>query len=1149
MWQMLKLLLQWLNTFFKHPFGGRQHDDKAVNGHKVVDSPPELTNGDLELLFTQLLEGVHQAKGQKWAVNYLQRMEHRISHERWLDWLLMFGERLLTSPAPNHQLAVRMVQLGELDVGKIGELSYEIGIQLLQRNLIPQEQVEETAQTASTTQEAIEFTAPLDPKLDTPGQRLLRDWGEQFWASEEQSVTPISPAPQIYGENLSDEYEDFSEDLSYEEAGQVSYLTSAGTHNYTVEELAAKLEESNNLVQNLTAELAQRDRAAIVPQNQAQIWFYQGLQQAKVGNLSGALTYYSQAIKAEPNNYEYWFNQALILVYLQRLEEAIASYDQAINLKPDFYQAWYHRGGILGELGDLDGAMTCFEQVIQIKSDYSEAWSGRGLALLKLGFIVEAISSYEQAINLQPEDPQNWYYRGVALGVIEQFTEAIASYDQALTIQPDLYEVWIDRGVVLFSLKHWSEAIASWDEALTYQPELYLAWFNRGVALDNLGRKEEAITSYQRAIAIKPDFHLAWYNQAVALFYLKRFAEAINCYDNALEIKLDYWEAWIGRGAAVGSFIHNEETLSVVSKIATANPALNLRGYEGKIATYEAGLEYLRPDMYPEGWGRLQIAIANTHFEQGKKQSAHHDYWQKAIYHYQAALTTITPEDFPELHLEVLQSLTKALISLGQSSTAQELQQQGVAILQQLLFQSNYTDDHKKQLALKFIGITQLAVDLAIDTGDLVEAWEIAEQGIYQYLHWQLFGWNENIYTANYSSIQQLLNPQTAIIYWHISPAALHTLIIKDQAPSPILLFTPIKDQTAIPEGVQRLIEFEKWLENWHHQQQNYHQQQKPELKINHPWREEMLQQLLQLKNILNISTIVHELEGITNLILIPHRDLYRVPLHALFHLNDVPNIEVNYTVSYLPNIQLGTMVNPPSLLNWQQQKLLLVEHPKNTEPQLRFTKFTSEIIEQIFNQYNRLQGTQANKENINNCLVEDYKIIHFSNPAINNFSDSQTPALVLADEEKITLSEICQKSLGNYQLVTLSICENSSHNSEYLGLETGFLIAGVANIISTIWQVESSANALVMIEFYRRLSVHQSPAANLAEVISWLREINAKELTQWYEDLLQNIPPEQVKIRSYLSTQIYQTRRLQPEEKRYNTPYYWAAFYITGRF
>jgi CHAT domain-containing protein/Flp pilus assembly protein TadD len=1189
---MLRWLLQWLNRFLKHFFGSQQiHYLKTAKGYKVEETPPELTNADLEVLFTQLLEGVHQARGQQWALKYLQRMEHRITVERWIDWLLIFGERLLASPAPNQQLATRMVQLGELGVGKIGELAYDIGIQLLRRSLAKDD-------VDNEEQEQVEPATPTENLLDSPGQELIRRFGDRLWEGDEEEVATITPQTfkQQFRENVATTTVEFFTpteaetianltEVSWEltpentpttlpvtivsqETGEQSLVNLEPKVASAIDELLVRLDQSSNLVQQLATELAiQKSDDVSTLQSpvitQAQAWFYQGLQQARTGDLLGAIAAYDQAIKIRPDVAEYWFNRGLTLFHLEYFPEAIAAYDQAIELKPDFFKAWYNRGGILGELGNFDEAIASFDQAVAIKPDYQAAWSSRGLALLKVGQLWESVASYDQALSLQSQDPENWYYRGVALAVSEQYPEAIASYDQALSIQPDYQEVWIDRGVVLFNLKRWSEAIASWDQALSSQPDLYLAWYNRGIALDNLGRREEAIASYEKAIAIKADFHLAWYNQAVALFYLERFAEAIAAYDNALAIKQDYWEAWMGRGTAAGNLVNTDASQSLISSIT--NPRLQQRGYEGKIASLEEGLKYLRPDTHPEGWGRLHLAIANTHYEYGKKQPTPRDYWYQTVAEYDQALLTLTPEDFPQLHLEVLQSLIKVLIGLGQTAPAQELYQRGIYLLQQLLNEPTRPDESKKQLALKFAGLGQLAVDLTVDSGDLVEAWEIAEQGKNSCLTWLLDHWTDEIYTPKFSSIQQLLNPTTAIIYWHISPASLHTFIIKDQAPSPILLFTPIQDiegsdELSLPEAVQRLIDFENWLEDWHQQYQEYHHQaQDQESKNHHSWRVDMENRLVHLKNILNISTITQELEGINQLILIPHRDLHRLPIHALFHLSfpsleELINLESNCTISYLPSIQVGLTSKTEKLLNWQQQKMLSVEQPNSrgySAPQS--AKFASEIVSQIFDSPQRLQGSQATKKNLANALFADYNILHFLGHAINNLNEPEKSNLALAGEEQLTLEEIYQYPLTNFNLVTLSDCENASnsnHNitSEYAGLVTGLLSKGIPHVVSTTWTVESSASALVIIEFYRRLQPNKSATTALAETTKWLRKLTARELTQWYEDLLNNLHPEELRIRAYLATQLYRSSKLEPDEQPYSHPYYWAAFAIAGK-
>ncbi|MBD2293087.1 hypothetical protein H6G06_06205 [Anabaena sphaerica FACHB-251] len=128
--QMLKRVIQWLKRLFQGLFGSKQSPVKK-NVEKTV--APPLSDTDLEFLFTELLAGVHQARGQAWAQNWLHKLEHRVSTQRWLDWLNRFGERLLASKKPNNELAARLVQFGELGVGEVGDLAYEIGMQLLTR--------------------------------------------------------------------------------------------------------------------------------------------------------------------------------------------------------------------------------------------------------------------------------------------------------------------------------------------------------------------------------------------------------------------------------------------------------------------------------------------------------------------------------------------------------------------------------------------------------------------------------------------------------------------------------------------------------------------------------------------------------------------------------------------------------------------------------------------------------------------------------------------------------------------------------------------------------------------------------------------------------------------------------------------------------
>lgn len=1231
---MLKWLVDFLKRFLKFSFSRNQTPSLNPRIQKVLQPPPELTNSDLEFLFTQMLEGVHQARGQKWALKYLERMENRISTQRWIDWLLDFGERLLMSPAPNNDLAMQMVQLGELEIGKIGELAYDIGTSLLTRNLgEPQHEIPQE-----------------DTKTVMPAVRESGTIGELIWEYDQLDTEITNPQPLLtpLPEEGDQAWLELSLDAASEATKSDQSLALQPNVAVTLDELFVRLEQSSDLAQQLASGLRMETIGeSHTHLERSQTWFYQGLQQAKTGELSGAITSYDKAIEINPYSYEYWFNRGLTLFYLGDFARAVASYDKAIEIKPNFYKGWYNRGTAQGELGHFEDAIASFEKAIEIKEDYHEAWYSRGLALLKLGRPEDAISSYDQALLVAPEDQENWYYRGIALvdggrthdaiasyekaieiqpdfhlawynrGVelcnlgrfedaiasFEQALEinpeqyqgwyalgsaqdklgrvesALASYDHAIQINPDEYEVRIDKGVVLASLGRWNDAILSWEKALEVRPDFYLAWFNQAVALENLGRRQEAIAHYNKALEINPDFHLAWYNRGITLFYLRRFEEAIASYDNALQIQPDYWQAWISRGTAAENAVNYDSHLSFLHTRTAINPALNERGYEGKLASYEEGLKYIHSRTHPEGWGRLHLLLGNAYYDRGKRHPTPHNYWHSSVAEYYIALETLTPEAFPQLHLEVLQNLIKTLLGLGETHLAQEFQQRATDLLRCLLSELNGKDDSKKAIALKFAGFGQLAVDIAVQSGELAQALEFAEHSKNACLSWLLFGWSDEIISPSYASIQKLLNPTTAIIYWHISPCTLRTFILKYNSPEPIPVFTPVLnvaaiDEMPLPEAVGARVEFEDWLEDWNQQYQEYRSQaQDRQNKSKHSWLADMEQRLFKLKNILNIAAIIQELEDITQLILIPHRDLHRFPLHALFHLSypfpeektyndgsyqyelwDAQSLE-SIIITYLPSIQLGLSLKSEPLWQIHNQPLLSVEHANSTGyPPLKFAELETEAISQMFHSVKRIQGSKATKKQIENSLYNNsYNIFHFTGYGINNFSDPPQSKLVLAGDDKLTLEEICIHQIAHYNLVTLSACEsaingNQTITTEYVGLVSGLIFQGVSHVVSTLWTVESAASALVMIEFYRQIQQNKSAAAALSAATEWLKEVTASELKKWYSDLLNKLPQEGLRIRAHLATELYRISKMPGDEKLYNHPYYWAGFTVAGK-
>ncbi|MBW4572612.1 MAG: tetratricopeptide repeat protein [Tolypothrix carrinoi HA7290-LM1] len=984
--------------------------------------------------------------------------------------------------------------------------------------------------------------------------------------------------------------------------------------------------------------IASEDKAIEIKPDFDLAWLNRGVALEKLGQFEEAIASYDKAIKIKPNYYDAWNNRGVALERLGRFEEAIASEDKAIQIKPDFDSAWHNRGIALGNLGRFEEAIASWDKAIEIKPNHYDTWHNRGIALGNLGRFEEAIVSEDKAIEIKPDFDSAWHNRGIALGNLGRFEEAIASWDKAIEIKPNHYDTWNNRGVALERLGRFEEAIASEDKAIEIKPDFDLAWCNRGNALLNLGCYEEAIASFDKAIEIKPDFDIAWLNWGFALGNLGRFEEAIASFDKAIAIKPDFDLAWNGRGAvlcdhlqryedAIASFdkaieikpdfdlawlnrgIAAEKSVtynppSLLIGIVQRNLTLNQRGYEGKLASYEEGLKYCQQDTHPEGWGKLHQAIGNAHYFRGRGNSYPRTYWYKAVINYNQALKTLTEADFPELHLEVLRELIGVQLDLQETAKAEELQRRGTDFLRRLLSEANRSDKSKKQLALKFAGFQQLTVDLAVQSGNLVQAVELAEQGKNACLSWLLSAWSDDISSPSYLEMQRLLNPTTAVVYWHISPYALHTFILKHNALSPIVLGeTRFLEEVGLLSQTQRLREFEDWVKKWNEQYADYRkgkdkqtsnltpqppslqgkgEKSKPlslqerGLERGSNWRDNLPEMLRQLGNILDIPAIVNAIDltpqppslrgkgeqdspplageglgerSIQNLILVPHRDLHRFPLHALF--GD------RFTITYLPSAQIGLI---PSTLfenkGYERDNLLSIEHPNSKGyPSLEFAQIESEAINRMFFKPTRFSSKQATKEALITALPEKHSIFHFTGHGEYNFHNPALSHLALAGEDKLTLIDICNFDLRSYRLVSLAACEsaiagNHTITTEYVGLVSGFMSCGVAHVVSTLWTVESAASALVMIQFYHLLQQEKSEIVALAKATQWLRNVTNAKLAEWYAAQIARLHEDEGIVYRFLSRHLnYINNTTEPNNKPYNHPYFWAAFTITGNF
>jgi CHAT domain-containing protein len=152
------------------------------------------------------------------------------------------------------------------------------------------------------------------------------------------------------------------------------------------------------------------------------------------------------------------------------------------------------------------------------------------------------------------------------------------------------------------------------------------------------------------------------------------------------------------------------------------------------------------------------------------------------------------------------------------------------------------------------------------------------------------------------------------------------------------------------------------------------------------------------------------------------------------------------------------------------------------------------------------LEGTRATAGAVKETM-DGARYVHF---ACHGLPDTEMPldgGLLLAPDiapdggsadrtGALTLAEILQSvRLARDSLVVLSACETGlvkveERHEEYLGLPAGFLCAGAATVVSSLWKVNDVASWLFMRVFAREVTASGSPLAALRSAQRELREL-----------------------------------------------------------
>jgi tetratricopeptide (TPR) repeat protein len=824
------------------------------------------------------------------------------------------------------------------------------------------------------------------------------------------------------------------------------------------------------------------DEAIAIDPNYASPWSNRGSALNELKRYEEGILACDKATAIDPNFASPWNNRGCALFGLKCYEEAIVACDEAIAIDPNFASPWNTRGSALNELKRYEEAIVACDEAIAIDPNYASPWSNRGSALIWLKRYSEALKSCDKAIAIDPNHATAWSNRGCALNELKRYEEAIVACDEAIAIDPNYASPWNTRGSALNELKRYEEAIESCDKAIAIDPNYASPWSNRGSALNELKRYEEGILACDKAIAIDPNFASPWNNRGCALFGLKRYEEALKSYDKAIEIEPDYAQAWSNK-------------IQVL---------FWTKGYEKAQASFREALNYIKEENNPQGWAELHEAIGEIHYLQGRKQvfsslSQARAYFKRAKTAYQTALKTLKHLNDTEAQLEVLRKLIKVLSELGESESADNLIRQGSELLHSLLSEPELFDRQKQRLALQFASFNQLFVDLLVKENKLTEALLTAERDKNACLSWFFDrDWIEaSSKSPELSQFQELLTPNTAMIYWHISPVVVTTFIIKHGDSKPSVL----------PQVTGTKHKFEDWCKTWRQDYQNYCQASSKERSAL-SWRTHMTSRLEDLKPILNISGIQELTAGVSQLILIPHQDLHLLPLELLFP--DVRTVR-------LPSVKAG-QPQPQPQANSQADSGATYDFLslQGNAPDLLLASLGTDSLSNLYSSPNqvKLDKDSYSLDRIKTELQQARLILHILTHGKHDFSRPSQSALFFDEECKLTASDIYHNlgdSLKQILYVTLLACELGSATSEtitteYVGISSVLLSCGVRTVISPLWRIEENFATLMMIELHKALK-NESPYEALANAKDELRMLTWEKYwsTPVYREFFRN--------------------------------------------
>ena len=266
--------------------------------------------------------------------------------------------------------------------------------------------------------------------------------------------------------------------------------------------------------------------------------------------------------------------------------------------------------------------------------------------------------------------------------------------------------------------------------------------------------------------------------------------------------------------------------------------------------------------------------------------------------------------------------------------------------------------------------------------------------------------------------------------------------------------------------------------------------------------------QLLTDLGRLLIEPVSDLLDPDRSLTIIPDRALHGIPFQSLKRASHY--LVQDYAIVVSPSLThflAGDSVQPP--------RRAIVAFGSQNGGSSEITELTA--LRKIYPLAEMHTGKEVDKASFLQALTKA-AIFHYAGHSATDAADPLRSSILLDGDRhgpnSVTAVDISQHHMSSNAVVILSSCDSAVGNSRdgigVRGLTSAFLISGAGSVVGSLWPVEASSTADLMIRFHRSFALHRMPAAKA------LREAQLSFLKAF---------PEQAH------------------------PYYWSGFVVTGNF